>query len=60
MITLEEKDLIKLLNGEILEFVSESNNTITGINEYGEIVKFRHADIDCVKKSNIKPCGGNN
>lgn len=60
MISLEEKDLIRLLSGEILEFVGESNNNITGINESGEIVRFRHEYIDCVKKSNIKPCGENN
>lgn len=57
-IILEQGDMIKLNSKEEVEFINESNNDITGINKSGEIVRFRHEDINCIKKKGVMPCGG--
>ena len=61
MIELEQDDLIQTKNAYIIQFVSKNNGIIVGLDvNDGEIVRITEQDIECVKKNNIKPKGGDN
>lgn len=62
MIKLEKDDLVQLTTGYIVEiFEDQDKEPYIGfdVND-GESIKFKLSEIECFKKANIEPCGGDN
>ena len=61
-ITVEVGDMISLTTGYTVEIITDQNGepySGTDVND-GEEITFNEKDIECIKKSYIRPCGGDN